>query len=158
MISMKCNVSVKISNACYQQQVPSDCIYTCSEVKDAVSHLKAHKRDGTSGLSSDHIINASDLFFTHLALLFTTIVIHGGPPDSFLLSTVVPMPNDNNVNKSVQSFLAKYLAQFTEKYSITLYYLVIYKLLASFELQFGFKVESSTNFKDYERINCFSCK
>jgi len=52
-------------------------------------HLKAHKSDGHSGLSRNHIINASDLFFTNLALLFSYIVINGKVPDSYLLSTVV---------------------------------------------------------------------
>jgi len=45
------------------EQMSSDYIYSCNDVKDAVSHLKAHKSDGNSGLSSDYIINASDLFF-----------------------------------------------------------------------------------------------
>jgi len=51
------------------QQMSSDYIYSCNDVKDAVSHLKAHKSDGHLGLSSDHIINANDLFFL-LILLF----------------------------------------------------------------------------------------
>jgi len=44
------------------ERVSSDCIYSCNDVKDAVSHLKAHKSDGNLGLSSDHIINTSDSF------------------------------------------------------------------------------------------------
>jgi len=85
------------------EQMSSDYIYSCNDVKDAVSQFKAHKSDGHSGLSSDHIINASDLYFTNLALLFSSIVIHGKVPDSYLLSTVVPIPVGNNVNKSDSS-------------------------------------------------------
>jgi len=39
-------------------------------------------------------------FFTNLALLFSSIVIHAKVPDSYLLSTVLPIPKGNNVNKS----------------------------------------------------------
>jgi len=59
------------------QQMSSNYIYSCNDVKDAISHLEAHKSDGNLGLSSDHIVNANDLFFTNLALLFSSIVIHG---------------------------------------------------------------------------------
>ena len=80
-----------------------ECIFTYNDIKSAVSHLKPHKSDGNSGLSSNHIINASDLFFTHLALLFTAVVIHGRVPDSFLLSTIIPIPKGNNVDKADSS-------------------------------------------------------
>ena len=85
------------------EQMSTDCIFTCNDIKDAVSHLKPHKSDGNSGLSSDHIINASDLFSTHPALLFTAVVIHGSVPDSFLLSTIIPIPKGNNVDKADSS-------------------------------------------------------
>ena len=71
------------------EQMSSDSIYSCNDVTDAVSHLKEHKNDGNLGLSSDHIINASDSFFSNLALLFSTIVIHSKVPDSFLLSILL---------------------------------------------------------------------
>ena len=35
------------------EQMSSDYIYSCNDVKDAVSHLKAHKNDGNLDLSSD---------------------------------------------------------------------------------------------------------
>ena len=128
------------------EQMSGDCIFGCSIVKEAVSHLKAHKRDGDLGLSSDHIINASDLFFTHLSLLFSTIVIHGKVPDSFLLSTVVPIPKGNNVNKSDSSnfrgiALSSVYGKVFDNIVLTRYS----RTLASSELQFGFKAKSSTN-------------
>ena len=43
------------------------------------------------------------MFLTHIALLFTAIVVHGQVPESFLLGTVVPIPKGNNVNKSDSS-------------------------------------------------------
>jgi hypothetical protein len=128
------------------EQVSVDCIYRCNDVKDAVSHLKAHKSDGNLGLSSDHIINASDSFFTHLALLFTSIVIHGKVPDSFLLSTIVPIPKGNGVNKSDSSnFRGIALSSIYGKIFDNIVLSRYGKILASSELQFGFKARSSTN-------------
>ena len=48
--------------------------------------------DGSTGLTSDHIIYAGYDGFTHLALLFTAITAHGTVPDNFLNSTIVPIP------------------------------------------------------------------
>ena len=67
----------------------ADCIFNFCDVRNAVSRLKAHKNDGSTGLTSDHIINAGDDCFTHLALLFTAIVVHGTVPDSFLYTDYV---------------------------------------------------------------------
>jgi hypothetical protein len=69
-----------------------DCIFHTSDIKYAVSRLKTHKNDGCTGLTSDHIINAREDCLTHIALLFTAISIYGTAPDSFLHSTIVPIP------------------------------------------------------------------
>ena len=63
-----------------------------SDVREAVSHLNAHKRDGCTGLESDHIINAGDDCLMHVAQLLNTIISHGALPDSFLNSTIIPIP------------------------------------------------------------------
>jgi len=47
------------------------------DVRDAVSHLKAHKRDGCTGLESDHIINAGDGCLMHVIQLLNAIISHG---------------------------------------------------------------------------------
>ena len=60
----------------------SDCVFNFSDVKHAVSRLKAHKNDGSSGLTSDHIIKAGNDCLTHIALLFTAMACHGTVPDS----------------------------------------------------------------------------
>ena len=38
----------------------ADCIFHLRDVKSAVSHLKTHKMDGSTGLTSDHIIKAGE--------------------------------------------------------------------------------------------------
>jgi len=62
------------------------------DVKSAVSCLKSHKNDGGTGLNSYHIINAGGDYFTHIALLFSSFVVRGTVPDSFLRSSIVPIP------------------------------------------------------------------
>ena len=81
-------------------QIPRDCTYTCSDIKTVVSHLIHHKSDGNLGPFNYHIINASDLYFTRLAILFTVFVIHGRVPGRFLLRTIEPIPNGNTVEKA----------------------------------------------------------
>jgi len=127
-------------------QMSHECIFTYNDIKSAVSHLKPHKSDGNSGLSSNHIINASDLFFTHLALLFTAVVIHGRVPDSFLLSTIIPIPKGNNVDKADSSnFRGIALSSLYGKVFDNIVLHRYSEMLVSSELQFGFKAKSSTN-------------
>ena len=63
----------------------ADCIFSFREVKHAVSHLKAHRKDGSMGLTNDHVTDAGADCFVHLALLFSVIVIHGTVPDKLVL-------------------------------------------------------------------------
>jgi len=76
-----------LKNPMYQE-----CSFNFCDVKSAVSCLKLHKNDGVTGLNSDHIISAGDDCFTHIALLFSSFVAHGTVPDSFLKSSIVPIP------------------------------------------------------------------
>jgi len=69
------------------------------DVRSAVSRLKAHKSDGCTSLTSDHIINAGDDCLMHLTQLINMIIMHGALPESFLYSTIVPIPKGRNVNR-----------------------------------------------------------
>jgi len=64
----------------------ADCIFNFHDVQNAVSRLKTHKNDGSTGLTSNHhhVINAGDDCYSHMALLFTAIVIHGTCPTVFI--------------------------------------------------------------------------
>lgn len=123
-----------------------DCVFTVHDLKHAVTRLSAHKNDGSTGLTSDHIINAGDDCLTHIAFLFTAIAIHGTVPDSFLYSTVVPIPKGRNVNVSDSSnFRGIALSSIYGKLFDNI---VLYRYgdrLFSSELQFGFKARSSTS-------------
>jgi len=112
----------------------------------AISKLKLHKDDGDLGLASDYFVYAGPDLSTHVALLFTGIVIHGYVPSTFLSSTVVPIQKNSNVNATVSanycgialsSILGKLFDNITSvKYS---------DRLSNSDLQFGFKQNSSTH-------------
>jgi len=79
------------------------CSFNLCDVKSAVSCLESHKNDGATGLNSDHIINAGDDCFRHIALLFSSFVAHGTVPDSLLRSSIVPIPKGKHGTASDSS-------------------------------------------------------
>jgi len=85
-----------------------------------VSHLNAHKRDGCTGLESDHIINAGDDCLMHVAQLLNAMISRGALPDSFLASTIIPIPKARNVSMcDSANYRVLLLVQFILKLLIT---------------------------------------
>ena len=124
----------------------ADCIFNLCDVKSAVSHLKAHKNDGSTGLTSDHIINAGDDCFTHLALLLSAITVHGTVPDNFLYSTIMPIPKKKHgITSDSSNFRGITLSSIYGKLFDNIILSRYGESLRSSELQFGFKAKSSTN-------------
>jgi hypothetical protein len=123
-----------------------ECCFNLVDVKCAVSCLKAHKNDGSSGLTSDHFINVGDDCFTHIALLFSSIVVHGSSPDTFLRSTIVPIPKGKHGAASDSSnFRGITLSSIYGKLFDNIVLSRFSDRLSSSQLQFGFKVKSSTS-------------
>jgi len=89
----------------------ADCIFNFHDVRIAVSRLIALKNDGSTGLASDHIINAGNDCYTDMALLFTVIVVHGTVPGSFLYIIFVPIPKGKHGNVSQFEF-SRYYSEF----------------------------------------------
>jgi len=81
----------EIEDLILKNPMHQECSFNLCDVISAVSCLKSHKNDGGAGLNSDHIINAGDDCFTHIALLFSSFVAYGTVPDSFLRSSIVPI-------------------------------------------------------------------
>jgi len=112
----------------------------------AVGRLKPHKNDGSSCLSTDNFINAGNDCFTHIALLLTSIMVHGKAPNSFYVSTIVPIPKGRN-NNLFDSSNFRGIA-LSPVYGIIYDNIVLSQhidTLMSSELQFGFKAHRSTN-------------
>ena len=139
-------ISNDVNNLILTELNQWDCFWSCNDVKTAVSHLKKHKSDGNLGLTSDHIINAGDVCFTHIAMLFTAIIIHGRVPESFLHSTIVPIPKQKNGNRTDSSnYRGIALSSIFGKIFDNVVLVRYSSYITSSELQFGFKARSSTN-------------
>ena len=69
-----------------------------TEVINAFSKLKPGKHDGSIGLTTDHFINACPELATHVALLFSAMLIHGFTSDDMNSCTLIPIPKGKNVN------------------------------------------------------------
>jgi hypothetical protein len=70
----------------------SNCIIKFADIMIAVSKLKPGKHDGHFGLSSDHVINACDELFIHIAMLMSALVVQGYVTDYSTFSTCCPYP------------------------------------------------------------------
>ena len=55
-------------------------IINVHDVGNATNGLKTGKADGSSGLSSDHFINAGSEFAVHVSMLFSALLVHGCAP------------------------------------------------------------------------------
>ena len=58
-----------------------------NDVIDAVMQLKSGKSD--ISLNSDHFIHVTNKLYAILALLFTSLLLHGYSPDSMILGTMI---------------------------------------------------------------------
>jgi len=101
--------------------ISEDCIFSVSEVENAVSRLPPQKSEGSSELATNHFINGSCDCLSLVAFLFTAITVHGHVLDSFRRFTLVPIPKGHNVNKSdsanlrgiaLSSIFGKFLGKF----------------------------------------------
>ena len=116
-----------------------------SEVIKSVSCLKKGKSDGSEGLYSDHLINASHTLYVYLSLIFNAMLIHGISPETMLLGTMVPIPKNKRLSLcDSDNYRAIALSSIIGK---TLDWIILIKeeiSLSSSSLQFGFKGGTST--------------
>jgi hypothetical protein len=135
-------VQAQLANTTFSQ----DCIFNFNDVKTAVSKLKAHKSEGSSDFTSDHIIHAGDECLLHIAFLFTSMVVHGSAPECFKLSTIVPIPKGRNTNLTDSAnFRGIALSSLYGKLLDNIILERFHDKLVSCDMQFGFKAKSSTN-------------
>jgi len=125
----------------------SNCIITFNDVTYAVSKLKPGKHDGHLGLSSDHIGNACDELYIHIAMLFSALVIHGYNTDDLLFSTVLPISKGNNINYSDSAnyrgiALSSVIGKICNLYVLSRYESL---LTTSHSVQFGLKIGHLTS-------------
>lgn len=142
MDALKQEIDVNIVAANYD----SNCVITFNDITDAVSKLKPGKHDGHFGLSSDHVRNACDELYAHIALLFSALVVHGHVTDDLSFSTVLPIPKGKHLNYSDSAnyrgiALCSIFGKLFDSYVLSRYE----SFLTTSNLQFGFKRGHSTS-------------
>ncbi len=75
----------------------SDCCVILEHITDAIKILKCEKQDGVyNNMASEYFINAPDFVYEYLCMLFSKCLLHGYMPTAMVLSTLIPILNDNN--------------------------------------------------------------
>ena len=114
-------------------------------IVNSVKQMRPGKNDGFDGLSSDYILNAPMSLLEILSVLFTCMLHHGYSPDSFCLSTMVPIHKGSNKDLSIFKnyrgiALGNIFSKIFENYIISAECLA----LMSDDLQFAYKSGCST--------------
>ena len=128
-----------------EQFITTDCKWMSGEsLYKLASELKAGKNDGIKGISSDCLINGSRRLMLHISMLFRMMVMHGVTPRNILTGTMIPIPKVKGAANTSDKFRAVTLSSSVSKL-FDLYLLTAGKsCLKTDDLQFGFKVSSST--------------
>ena len=141
MNDLKCEVKNNVSAHYYG----NDCVVTVHEVTAALCRLRNNKNDGNKGLTSDHVKSAGSVLCTHIALLLSGVLVHGFVPEDMLISIVTPIPKGKNTNVTDSAnyrgiALSSVLGKILDLIVLSRYE----DLLATSDLQFGFKAKRST--------------
>ena len=141
LASLKNDINNRLCSQAYNQNSKVN----FGDVNDAVQELKRGKRDGFSGLMSDHVINACDELFIHISLLLSSMLVHGTPSDDLLVSTIVPIPKGKTGNRTASSnyraiALSSIFGKIFDKIVLNRYS----DAIMTSHLQFGFKKGHST--------------
>ena len=84
----------ELTKKCRSGQCSSSHVVTVDDISKALRKLKPHKHDGSTDLTSDHLLNCSDAMKVRLSILFTTMLKHGYLPDPMRASTIISIPKD----------------------------------------------------------------
>ena len=118
---------------------------TGQRVKEAACRMKPSKSDVSSSYTSDAILNAPDVFFDYLALVYRSWLIHGTVTLSLLSCAFLPLFKGGLKDPSLTD---SYRAIAGSSLLLKLFDNVIILLwgdrLGSDSLQFGFKSGTST--------------
>jgi len=119
-----------------------ECVFHYSGVHSAVARLYNSKSDGCKGLMSEHLKLSCDDLNVYIAMLFTGMTVRGFVPEDFQVSTVPKGKNANPIDScnyrliTLRSILGRVFDLIVrDRYS---------DLLATSDLQFGFKPRRST--------------
>lgn len=147
MTCMKQNIDANIPLKCMSSKC--DChIDTLSphDISTVVKSLRSNKADGVDNISSDCIRNGNITLYYYISLLFNSMFTHGSVPESFLLSTMIPivknkMGDISNSDNYRAIALSSLLGKVFDKIIISSQF----AMLTTCDLQFGYKAKLSTS-------------
>jgi len=96
MDGLRQDIEDKVAAAGYD----SNCIIRFKNIVKAALKLKPGKHDGHYGRSSDHVINACNKLYIHIAMLLSALVVHGFITEDLSFSTILSIPKGKNLNYS----------------------------------------------------------
>ena len=116
------------------------------KITNAVSKLKPGKHGGHFGLSSDHVSNACDELYIHIAMLLSSLVVHGYVTDDLSFSKILLILNGKHLNYSDSTnyrgiALSSIFGKLFDLHVLSRYE----SFLTTSNLQFGFKRGHSTS-------------
>ncbi len=120
-------------------------IIDMSHVATAVKALNSGKNDSIDNVYSDSFKHASEFYVYCISLIFNCMLCHGYAPNSFLGSTVVPIPKNIKLDLSDPSnYRAIALSSIFGKILDKIILATQSEYLKTSDMQFGFKQHSST--------------
>ncbi len=134
------NKSIKMDNNSL-----SDCHISNEHFHKAIKWLKGEKQDGVfNKLASEHFINPTELYYEQLRSLFINCLKHDYMPNALILSTLLPIPKDNNDLQNSHKYRGIALSAICRKVFEYIILELYGHLLTSSELQFAYKSNAST--------------
>ena len=107
--------------------------------------LKSGKYDGSTDLTSDIVINGTDLLFKCISNVFTIMLKHSYAPKHFIMLTIVPIPKGMKLNiKCSENYRPISISSLLGKVFDKIIISQQHDILFSSSYQFGFKPLSST--------------
>ena len=113
-------------------------------VKRAAATMKPHKMDVSQGFSSDALLRAPDLLFSHLSLVYKHWLVHGTVTKSVLTCAFIPLLKGSKDPSNTDSYRAIAGSSLILKLFERCVLLIWGDKLHSDSLQFGFKRKCST--------------
>ena len=115
-----------------------------ASVSYSIHTLKGGKNDGFDGLTSDFILNGTDLLCQHLSTLFSLMLSHCIAPSSFCMPTMIPIPKGSGSMGDIKNYRGIALSSLLSKLFDTCIISSQFDRLQSNDLQFAYKPQTST--------------
>ena len=120
-------------------------LMSSDDVTSAIKKLKPGKCDGYDGLSSENYCNGTPFLSRYISALFNCIITHCYVPNSFCISTIIPIPKGSNKSTStVKNYRGIALSSLLLKIFDNCIISLQESCLLTDDLQFAYKSKTST--------------